>query len=151
MSLRFLLVPLLALVVIPPSPATTGSVCINRFGPDPPAPCPVGPAAPDEAVQRLVPEFRWESTKFEVRIDDRAPVEVSCFQSASVSELPLGMRHAVRISVGGRQLESFFFRFEELGASRLCLSFGSYYATWQLDAVRPGTDKPCHCRSSREP
>ena len=124
----------------------SGTVCINRFGPDPPQPCPTGTA--DVGINP-VPEFRWESTRFKIQIDALPPAEISCHESATVVGVPLGVKHKVAIWVESRRLETFFFRFEEKGSERLCLDFVPFYGTWQLEAFRPGTTKPCICSASR--
>lgn len=127
-----------------------GEICLNRFGPDPPRACPTGPA---EEVKGLgvinpVPEFRWESTVFRIQIDGTSG-NISCWKSSVIKDLPLGQKHKVEVWIGERRIQTFFFRFEDYGRSRLCLSFGPWYGTWQVEGVRPGTNLPCICRPSR--
>src|SRR5678815_3289457 len=89
--------------------------------------------------------------RFKIQIDELPTVEISCYDSASFSSVPLRVKHKTRIWVGSRLLETFFFTFEQKGSDRLCLDFNPYYGTWQLEAFRHGTTKPLSLIHISEP
>ena len=80
---------------------------------------------------------------FSVQFDDGPRTNVPASEPVAIA-LTTGQRHLVRIFDGDRLIESFHFTFESRGSTYLCLSYGDYYQTWQLEPPLPAA-KWCRC------
>lgn len=114
------------------SEASSGSICVATLPED------VEPRDRDNPVFR---RFRYT---FTIQVDKREPVPVSKEETAFIDNLDLDKRHLVIIRDAGEIIESFYFTFEERGASHLCLSYGPWYQTWRL--APPLNRKWCRCK-----
>jgi hypothetical protein len=49
-----------------------------------------------------------------------------------VTDMPLDQTYLVKVSLKGKRIESFRFRFEPQSRGRVCLFLEEFYLTWQL-------------------
>jgi|GEM_PF-1143674 len=111
---------------------TSGSICVATLPED------------VEPRDRENPVFRRFRYTFTIQVDKREPVPLSKKETAFIDNLDLDKRHLVIIRDTGEIIESFYFTFEERGASHLCLSYGPWYQTWRLEP--PLNRKWCRCK-----
>ncbi len=95
-----------------------------------------------------VPQKRRHTYEFTVQIDKSQPLAIPGAGSKPIllGGLSRTDRHLVTIRDAGKLIESFWFKFDERGADRLCLSYTPWYQTWQLDPPRRGASW-CRCES----
>ncbi len=118
-----------------------GSVCV--------APLPRDARRSDHDMRDGKPQRREPRYQFSVSIDgrDAVPIELGG-QPRLIEDLAVGRRHKVVIRDGRETSGSFWFTFESRGSRRLCLSYGPWYQTWQLEAPRPRATW-CRCGPPR--
>ena len=92
----------------------------------------------------------YTSNAFSVRVDDGEWTEMPTERPTFYGPLKAADKHLLTIRNEGRVIESFWFGFEE-GSDTLCLAYGAYYQTWQLEP--PGRRSWCRCQEtlSRDP
>lgn len=107
----------LLLTFAPAAWADDGVVCVSRL-------------RPPRSEPVMNPDPSKAATRYLIRIDDSAWQSVDATQAPRFEQLSRKVSHLVRIAIDRRVIESFRFRFEEKGNSRLQLHEG--YFTWTL-------------------
>ena len=69
---------------------------------------------------------------FTIKIKNIGSKLVSKTKDAHFTNIPLGKRYLISISMDGKQMESFWFSFENYSCDRLWLYYTELYGTWSL-------------------
>jgi hypothetical protein len=122
------------------------AITCNLFADDPTGAVCIAPVEKSNArVKSLAnPSGGNKVQVYSVRIDRRAPLEVSSEHGITVKNLALQERHLVMISGDGKSLTSFHFQFSDYQTRDLCLWMKPLYETWSLTDSK-GHGKTCSC------
>jgi hypothetical protein len=135
---RTLLVASLTLLLSTPPPAAgaapKGTICI----------APVTAAMKQEDKGDPRGERPRPTFAFSVQIDAGDRIVVPSENAVAVRGLDAKKKHLVRIRDGAKVIESFHFTFAGRGGRSLCLSYGTFYETWDLSP--PGRRPWCKCK-----
>ena len=129
------------LLIVVQEQAAAGGVCV--------APLPPDARRTDHDMRDAEPQKREPRYEFSVSIDGReaVPIEAGA-RPRLIENLALRRRHKVVVRDGREVIESFWFTFESRGSRRLCLSYGPWYQTWQLEPPRARAAW-CQCGESQ--
>lgn len=85
---------------------------------------------------------------YTIKLDDLPPLRGLPDRAVEVPPLLVAEKHAVRIFGDGKQVASFYFRFDTYTTNDLCLVFDEFYETWSLlDCENPRAWRPCRPRN----
>jgi hypothetical protein len=72
------------------------------------------------------------SSKFTISVRGYGSQVISNSSDAHFQELALGQNHLISISLNGKRLQSFYFKFENYKCDKLWLYYKEMYGTWVL-------------------
>lgn len=84
--------------------------------------------------------------KFFIQIDSGPKTKLSQTDSTDYGRFENHGRHLVKIINDGRIIQSFWFSYDSLGENKACLTYGSFYDTWQLHPYHH-RGMFCQCRN----